>query len=140
MPQVFLALLDPKVIPVVQVSQVPLVLMVPLVPEDLLDLKVLLVLLALRDTQVSLVLPALLVWLPRVLSDPRVPLASLVSLVLMERLAQPALLVPLVLLVRLCLRRAWEWVRLWLSPPCLLSLHLWLPPTPLLAPPLSLTR
>lgn len=139
-PQVFQALLDPKVTPAVQASQVPLVLMVLQVPEDLLGLKVPLVLPVLRGTQVSLVLQALLVWLLRVLLDPRVLLVSPVSPVLMEKLAQLVLLVPLVLLVRLFLRRVWEWLRLWSSPPCLLSLHLWPPHTLLLAAPLSLTR
>ncbi|KAG7224089.1 hypothetical protein INR49_019824, partial [Caranx melampygus] len=80
------------------VRQVLLVLMVPQVPEDPLVLKVLLVLLVLRDTQVSLVLLALLVWLLRVSLDLRVPLVCLVSLVLMEKLAQLVLLVPQVLL------------------------------------------
>lgn len=60
-PQVFQALLDPKVTLAVQVSQVPLVPMALQVPEDPVGLKVPLVLPVLRATQVSLVLPALLV-------------------------------------------------------------------------------
>lgn len=108
MPQVSQALLDPKVTLAVQVSQVLLVLMVLQVLEDPLVLRVPLVLLALRVTQVCLVLPVLLVWLPRVTPDLRVLLVNPVSLVLMEKLAQLALLVPLVLPVRLCSRRVWE--------------------------------
>lgn len=89
--------------------QVPLVLMVAQVPEDLLDPKVLLVPLVLRDTQVFLAPLVLLVWLLKVFLDPRVLLVSQVSLVLMEKPAQLALLVPLVLLGRLYLRREWGW-------------------------------
>lgn len=91
-----------------QVSQVPLVLMVLQVPEDPLGLKAPQVLPALRDTQVCLVLLVLLVWLPRVSPDLRVPLVCPVTTVLMESPALLALLVPLDLLARLCLRREWE--------------------------------
>lgn len=111
-PQVFQALLDPKVILAVQVSQVLLVLMVLQVPEDPLDPKVLLVLLVLRDIQVFLVPLALLVWLQKVFPDLRAPLASLVSLVLMGNLVKLVLLDPLVLLVRLYSRKEWVWARL----------------------------
>lgn len=109
-PQVSQGLLDPKVILVAQVSKVPLDQMVHQVREDLLGLKVPLVLKASRDTQVSLVLLAPLVWLLRVSLDLRVLLVNLVSPELMENLVQLALLVPLALPVRLYLRRARTWV------------------------------
>ncbi|GLD47935.1 collagen alpha-1(X) chain-like protein [Lates japonicus] len=86
--------LDPQVILAVQVNQVLLVLTVLQVKRDLLGLRALLVPLAIRDTQVSLVLLALLVWLLRVSPGLRVLPVFPVSLVLMEKLAQLALLVP----------------------------------------------